>query len=299
MTGNEYNFGVFGETLEDFIQEVDTSNTVDGKPIYYWVNRTGEIIPPDAGYVAVVDSRDITVEKLSLSHNHQGILLAYSSNSVVKGNKLAENVYGVSLVGEAKSTIEMNNASDNIYGIGCRYSSNNSLIENTFFKNTCGTLLIYSSNNNSITRNQFAENQYGIEFTATDYNLVTQNNISAGSCGILIDVSFNNTIYHNNLINNVQQVQMYTQSTNIWKNDYPSGGNYWSDYNGTDLYLGPAQDQIGGDGIGDTPYLIDANNIDHYPLMNPWTPPDAAALNISSSKTIVGQGFSTNVTVLS
>jgi hypothetical protein len=32
--------------------------------------------------------------------------------------------------------------------------------------------------------------------------------------------------------------------------------------------------------------------------MNPWTPPDAAALDISSSRTIIGQGFSPNVTVL-
>jgi hypothetical protein len=36
------------------------------------------------------------------------------------------------------------------------------------------------------------------------------------------------------------------------------GGNYWSGYNGTD------SDQ---DGIGDTPYIIDENNTDHYPLM--------------------------------
>jgi nitrous oxidase accessory protein NosD len=42
-------------------------------------------------------------------------------------------------------------------------------------------------------------------------------------------------------------------SANIWDNGYPSGGNYWSDYNGTDS---------NGDGIGDTPYVIDANNLE-------------------------------------
>jgi parallel beta-helix repeat protein len=267
MTGNEFNFGVFGETHEDFTQEVDTSNTVDGKPIYYWVNRTGATVPSNAGYVAVVDSRDITVEKLSLSHNDQGILLAYSSNTLVEGNKLEENVYGINLVGEAKSTIKLNNATGNAYGIGFRYSSNNILTENTFFNNIRGILLIYSSDNNSITKNQLTQNQYGIEFTAANYNLVTQNNITTSSHGIVIDSSFNNTVYRNNLINNVQQVQMYTQSANTWDNDYPSGGNYWSDYNGTDIYSGSYQNETGSDGIGDSPYTIDTNNTDRYPLM--------------------------------
>ena len=46
---------------------------------------------------------------------------------------------------------------------------------------------------------------------------------------------------------------MSIDSANIWDNGYPSGGNYWSDYNGTDS---------NGDGIGDTPYVIDANNLE-------------------------------------
>jgi hypothetical protein len=54
---------------------------------------------------------------------------------------------------------------------------------------------------------------------------------------------------------------------NAWNNGYPSGGNYWSDYNGTDFYSGPYQNVTGSDGIGDTSYVIDANNTDDYPLM--------------------------------
>jgi hypothetical protein len=54
---------------------------------------------------------------------------------------------------------------------------------------------------------------------------------------------------------------------NIWDNGYPSGGNYWSNYTGIDLYSGPYQNVTGGDGIGDRPHTINSNNTDHYPLM--------------------------------
>jgi len=57
---------------------------------------------------------------------------------------------------------------------------------------------------------------------------------------------------------------------NIWDDGYPSGGNYWSDYNGTDLFSGSYQNETGSDGIGDTPYVIDENNQDNYPLIAPF-----------------------------
>ena len=59
-------------------------------------------------------------------------------------------------------------------------------------------------------------------------------------------------------------------SFNNWNGTYPSGGNYWGNV-GVDLKKGPNQDQPGGDGIGDTPYNINADNIDYYPLMRPYT----------------------------
>jgi hypothetical protein len=51
----------------------------------------------------------------------------------------------------------------------------------------------------------------------------------------------------------------------VWDNGYPSGGNYWSDYHGTDG---------NNDSIGDTAYTIDSNNQDRYPLMMPYVVPE-------------------------
>jgi hypothetical protein len=62
--------------------------------------------------------------------------------------------------------------------------------------------------------------------------------------------------------------------SNNWNRAYPDGGNYWSNYLGKDLFSGASQDVNGSDGIGDKPYIISENNIDHYPLMNPVIFPD-------------------------
>ena len=96
-------------------------------------------------------------------------------------------------------------------------------------------------------------------------------------------------VFHNNFVNNTQPGSVFT-STNIW--DDGSRGNYWSDYNGTDA---------NHDGIGDTPYVIDANNTDHYPLMghfesfnvSTWSHPNDGfeEVHVISNFTISGLGL--------
>jgi len=56
---------------------------------------------------------------------------------------------------------------------------------------------------------------------------------------------------------------LYNRLVKEWNDNYPSGGNYWDDYTGIDLKSGPNESQPGSDGIGDTPYVIDGNNVDH------------------------------------
>jgi parallel beta-helix repeat protein len=92
------------------------------------------------------------------------------------------------------------------------------------------------------------------------------NNITANSIdGVCLFSSSNNMFFHNNFINNTQQVSS-DGSPNTWDNGYPSGGNYWSDYR--TAY--PNATEVDSSGIWNTSYVIDSNNIDRYPLMGPF-----------------------------
>ena len=93
-------------------------------------------------------------------------------------------------------------------------------------------------------------------------NIVTDNELVGNSIGILLVNSQLGMIYHNYFINNLFQAygsgNTAWNKPDKWDNGYPSGGNYWGDYTGDDLDY---------DGIGDSWYKIDENNIDNYPLI--------------------------------
>jgi nitrous oxidase accessory protein NosD len=136
-----------------------------------------------------------------------------------------------------------------------------------------------ASPSNNIYSNNIMNSNMGITLAASNQNRIFQNNIE--KCGYATKiVGSDNSFYHNNFVENEHQVSISHQTlfssniivaysiNNTFDSGYPSGGNYWSDYSGTDA---------DGDGIGDTPYIVYENHTDRYPLMKPvvleTTPP--------------------------
>jgi hypothetical protein len=102
-------------------------------------------------------------------------------------------------------------------------------------------------------------------------SIIKENIVMNHSVGVILYyASSENMFFHNNFINNTDNVLISSDShLNLWDNGYPCGGNYWSDYNGTDIYCGSGQNETGSDGVGDSSYVLDAENSDNYPLMGP------------------------------
>ena len=151
---------------------------------------------------------------------------------------------------------------------------------------TVAGIVIIGGHSNVISGNKLIDNFQGMTCEQTTDNLIVENTISLSTsaqdtqgynkfAGAYFSSSSNNTIYHNNFeISHDHFGQNVTEakdsySANIWDNGYPSGGNYWMNYNGK---------EINGTGIGETPYVIDGPNensknvynTDRYPLMKPF-----------------------------
>jgi parallel beta-helix repeat protein len=168
-----------------------------------------------------------------------------------------------------------------IHGIHLYHSSGSNISGNSIISDIC--IWVYNSDNNIISRNEMTSATYCcIEVDGGSNNVFSENDIVSCSEGIIV---FTNNdlmvVYHNNFVDNGLQTDVLDERTYVWDNGYPSGGNYWSDYDGIDEKSGPDQDIPGSDGIGDTRYYINTNNRDRYPLMSPWSAPASADVSVT------------------
>jgi parallel beta-helix repeat protein len=188
--------------------------------------------------------------------NVNGITLDDIRNATVKNLKLSRFNIGIVVMGSNNNEILQITITDSYRGLDLTASENNNLSGNYITNNNEGIALENTYNNiveNVITNNS----DIGIFLNGAGYNNILGNNITNNKRGIVVSICYDNVIYHNNLVNNVNHVET-DNSDGIW--DSGEEGNYWDDYAGLD------SDE---DGIGDTPYIINENNQDNYPLMKP------------------------------
>jgi parallel beta-helix repeat protein len=274
LNNNTLNFDIDPKLRVDFYNskfanDVDSSNTIEGKPIIYWINKQDQTVPEDAAFVVLVNCKNIIVENLNLAKNPVAIILVSTVNSKVTNNSVEAPDYVIFVHNSSGNTVANNFVFKGGIGIFLHSSFQNEVIGNSVTDASSGITLEFS-NENIIDGNIIFGGSMGIRFDGSNENTVRKNVMK--DCE-LVALAFwrnasQNLFYLNSLINNTRNVQeprpeFQAFPINIWDNG--TVGNYWSDYNGTDS---------DGDGIGDTPYVIDENNQDNYPLTEPHAIPE-------------------------
>jgi parallel beta-helix repeat protein len=323
ILGNTFVNG--GLHVEESYGNLVKDNLVNGKPLVYLEGMSNQIVD-NAGQVILINCDNISVQNLDLSNTIAGLQLWGTNSSKITNNNVTNNGFGMRLYpSSSNNSIIENNVINNYgYGISLLYSSNSNIIsQNNIVNNGEQGISLYVSSGNTISGNNITGNMWvGIDLYMSSNNNVSLNHVADNGDGIelyggssnnniyLNNVentkrhgirlfSSNNVFYHNNFINNTQDVYIEPlDHANSWDDGYPSGGNYWSDYIGADEFSGSNQDQPGSDGIGDTPYVIDEDNQDRYPFMNPWPSPEHELVVSVTTPTFLKLGSSSSLAAI-
>ena len=157
FSGNLMNLGgiyLSGSLVDMASQNIDDTNLVNNKPIYYYANEIGlgSSNFSNAGQIILINCNTSIISGLNIS-NGSGINLYYCVNNTLSGNIASNNAF---------------------YGIHFWYSDNNTVSGNTANNNT-GGIILFNSDNNTISGNAATNGLYGIYLLSGNNNKIFLN----------------------------------------------------------------------------------------------------------------------------
>jgi parallel beta-helix repeat protein len=294
-SGNTYT--LTGSVFDSPIVVQRSDIVVDGGNYILQVRQTADFT--HVAGINLTKVNNVIIKNFEVEGFGNGINIQNSSNCIIENNTIT-TTNGIALTGSSNNQIINNNITSNVdqfikpQNIGISVvvdSSNNNVSKNKVAGSWWWIGIVTDGQNNTISSNKMtgmidiagsANKVFGNEVsnTATATSTQTfpnsgtaigvsgnnqeifQNTIRNNGIGIFVSGSGTSIIYLNNFINNTHQVSIEESAKAIW--DDGSKGNFWSDYQSK--Y--PNATEIDSSGIGNTPYVINEDNVDHYPLMN-------------------------------
>ena len=296
---------VWGWDIEHWItHDIDTTNYIGNRSILFLKNVKGVIVDRPYAQVILANVSNVIVRGISWNRNgnnyDESIQVAYSSNitlenlninawwglrleprkvtgltiknSVIEGWSYIDgwdDLEGLVIQKNRFESLDIWGGVENALMEGNGFAEGddydfdviNSTIRDNYFhsENRWSGIWLYGTGN-TFENNTIEGYGTGIYLRGSG-NVIRSNAIKNNHYGIYVIPWADNNLIYNNFFNNTINAYIEPGSVNFWNTTV---GNYWSDYTGNDL---------NGDGIGDTPYIIDENNIDYLPLMSWGTHP--------------------------
>ena len=270
-------------------------HTITGPGVWMW-SSTQRMWDFSTG-ITLSERTGVTVKNCHVTNFAEGFMLHCCKGNTLMNNMVYNNLYWGFLLTASYDNTLLDNTVYSIRDVVNNFDGPGFIVEMSFGNTFKGNVAYDNGRGFSIEgfesetfEKHFEEYR---DFIPEEYkgNVFEANTVEGNSeAGFLIGGTpnpppFRDVFFHNNLIDNAIQavVQLEGGYPNTWDDGYPSGGNYWSDYEGVDA---------DGDGIGDTPYDIrpvdyewdeddpnaapipilgepDGNNTDRFPLMAP------------------------------
>lgn len=209
---NTQDFSISATEISNYDHDIDSSNTIDGKQIVYWVDRHDLSVPQDAAFIGLVNCTRIVVNGLTSMcedcvlvntndtqitgctpiSNNPSLLLVRSSGNSISGNRFLSTI---SLLSSSNNSMSENH----IDNVQLTSSSNNSISNNMM-----EGISLLDSDWNSISANNLSGSSYetGIEIARSSHNMFDLNVISGYDVGTYIRKHTENNTLRNNRISN-------------------------------------------------------------------------------------------------
>lgn len=239
LDSNKYSFGVGGSEIMHYYQNIDTSNKINGKSMYYIVEQNNLVFNEtmNVGHLVVVSSKNITIKNIALMNNRHGLLLANTTNLTTDNCVFYNNNYGIELLYSTNITISnctihnhsadgislsysknikiVNNVIyDNGVGIDIRHSLNNTINNCTIYNHSPG-IYLYLSSNSTITNCAIYNNTWGIKMHYSSTNKITGCSIYGNPYrNIAFSYSSSNTVSNCLVYNSTHGIYLYSSSNN-------------------------------------------------------------------------------------
>ena len=223
LLNNTYNFGVSAwdiYSIKSFYLDIDNSNTINGKPIYYVIeenNLTFDGNLMNIGFLGLISCDNISIKNLKIGNNIQGLLLVNTTFSKITNCTFSNNSdQGILLLHSQNTQISKceisNNAEDGIYISG--NSRNNKILDIDILKNKRGIYL--GSSNNQIVNCNISDNLWeGISSDASKSQIMNCTILNNSNVGIGLDSYADNQITSCTILNSSIGISLRLSKSNI------------------------------------------------------------------------------------